>query len=154
MFLLLYIVSFLEQEFDGGITDQMYTDPSCLPKISAAREQYQNIIKEFTYATNRNDKILKFLTKEELIKLIIQLRDQLFNKNLLTTENDGETNDNNNQILHDLFNRSHNLAELLKGITETLPKQTNIKTIIQLSLAYIFIWTVKAHIIPAYSKYQ
>lgn len=154
IFLLLYIANFVEREYAGIFTDQMYTDESQLPKISAARKRYQTIIQEFEDTIIINNEALKLLTKEELVKLIVHLRCQLFNNSLLTTENDEETNDNNNQILRNLFDQSHNLTELMTKITETLPKLTSLKTIIQLSLTYIFVWTVKTHIAPAYSKYR
>lgn len=148
---MLYLANFVEQEYYGIMEAQEYTDESLLPKISAVRKRYQTIIEEFENTIDINNKVLKLLTKEELVKLILHLRDQLFNNSLLMVKYGEEmSGNNNNQTMRDLFNESQNLNEIMAKITEILPKQTDIKMMTQLSMAYIFIWIVKTQFTPAY----
>ncbi len=82
----------------------------------------------------------------------------MFDDTLSISENDNrnceQRNVNNDQILHDLFEQSRTQIELLRKIIEILSKLNVFKTIIKLSLAFLFIWTVKTHIIDAYTKYN
>jgi Fe2+ transport system protein B len=120
------------------------------------REQFNASIREYKESINKRDHDLHLLEKEELCELIVRLRERLFNDTLSTSDIDDsnceQRNQNNDQILRDLFEQSRNQTELLEKMTEIFSKPINFKTIIKLSLAFIFIWTVKTHIIDAYTK--
>jgi hypothetical protein len=116
------------------------------------REKFNTIIREYKESINKNNQDLHSLDKEELCELIIRLRERLFNDTLSSSVNNNRRNLNNDKILRDLFEQSQNQTELWKKITEILSKPIDFKTIIKLSLAFMFVWTVKTHIIDAYMK--
>jgi hypothetical protein len=117
------------------------------------REKFNTIIREYKESINKSDQDLDLLDKEELCKLIIRLKEELF-IDTLSTSNSEQRNLNNNKILRDLFEQSQTQTELLKKIVEILSKPIDFKTVIKLSLAFIFVWTVKTHIIDAYLKHK
>jgi hypothetical protein len=87
------------------------------------------------------------LKKEELYELIKRLQEQFFNGVLSTFDNNNKNceqkNLDNCQVLRELFEQSRNQTELLRNITEILSKLSVIKTIIKLSLTFLFMWTAK-----------
>lgn len=112
------------------------------------REQFNCIIREYKESINKNDQDLNLLDKDELCELIVRLREQLFSSTLSTTDR----NLSNDKILRDLFEQSRTQTELLEKITQNLSNPIDCKTIIKLSMAFMFVWTVKTHIIDAYLK--
>ena len=101
---------------------------------------------------------LALLDKDELCELIYHLRNRLFNDTLSTPDSVNmvceEQNHHNDQILRHLFEQSQNQTALLAKITNILSQPTDLKTIVKLSLAVLFVWTVKTHIIDAYLKHK
>ncbi len=82
----------------------------------------------------------------------------MFNDTLSTSDNNDNTrvqqNRSTDPTIRNLFEQSQNQTELLRNITEALAKLSDFKTIIKLSLAFMFAWTVKTHIIDAYLKHK
>lgn len=123
------------------------------------REQFNLIINNYKESVNENNKDLKALNRDELCQLVVQLREQLFTNTASLTlspppsyKSLEEENINNNQFLRDIFEQSRNQTELLEKITQNLSNPLDCKTIIKLSMAFLFTWTVKTHIIDAYLK--
>lgn len=123
-------------------------------------EQFDKIIREYKESINKSNEDLKLLDKEQLCELIIRLRERLFDDSLLSSnhnprnseEQNLNNNNNNNQILQEMFKHVKTQTELLQQINETLSKATDFKSIVKLSMAVLFTWTVKTHIIDAYLK--
>lgn len=121
------------------------------------REKFDTIIREYQQSLARNDYQLESLNQQELCELIVLLRERLCNHtpaitNDVSTNQCTQTQQKNDQILKDLFQQSRNQTALLANINTILSKPTDIKTVAKLSLAVLFVWTVKTHIIDACLK--
>ena len=116
------------------------------------REKFDTIIREYQQSLARNDYQLESLNQQELCELIVLLRERLCNHTPATTNECTQTQQKNDQILKDLFQQSRNQTALLANINTILSKPTDIKTVAKLSLAVLFVWTVKTHIIDACLK--
>jgi translation initiation factor 2 alpha subunit (eIF-2alpha) len=111
------------------------------------REQFSKIIREYKRSINKHEQDLNSLDKEELCELIRRLKDRLYDDPLSTF-------DSNEENINDILIKVNNQTELLNKIIELLSKPIDFKTIIKLSMAFLFVWTVKTHIIDAYLKQQ
>jgi len=116
------------------------------------REKFDTIIREYQQSLARNDYQLESLNQQELCELIVLLRERLCNHTPAITNECTQTQQKNDQILKDLFQQSRNQTALLANINTILSKPTDIKTVAKLSLAVLFVWTVKTHIIDACLK--
>ena len=116
------------------------------------REKFDTIIREYQQSLARNDYQLESLNQQELCELIVLLRERLCNHTPAITNECAQTQQKNDQILKDLFQQSRNQTALLANINTILSKPTDIKTVAKLSLAVLFVWTVKTHIIDACLK--
>ena len=98
------------------------------------------------------------LTKEELTQLVHYVRERLFKETLSASENSQsdhqQRNRNEDLLVRSLFEQSRTQTELLQRMTEILSQPIDFKTIIKLALVFLFVWTVKTHIIDVYIKHK
>lgn len=88
------------------------------------------------------------LTKEELTQLVHYIRERLFKETRTTSERSR----NDDSLIRSLFEQSRTQTELLQRMTEILSQPIDFKTMIKLALVFLFVWTVKTHIIDVYIK--
>jgi glutamyl-tRNA reductase len=106
------------------------------------RIQYDSltaVIRDFRESINQSNHDAQPMTEEEFSQFVNYIRRRVF----INTSSLSQTGNNNSQeILEQILQHSRNQAESLRRITDILSNITETKTLIKLSLAFVFVWTM------------
>jgi len=106
------------------------------------RIQYDSltaVIRNFRESINQSNHDAQPMTEEEFSQFVNYIRRRVF----INTPSLPQTgNSNSQEILEQILQHSRNQAESLRRINDILSNITETKTLIKLSLAFVFVWTM------------
>lgn len=106
------------------------------------RIQYESltaVIRDFRESINQSNHDAQPMTEEEFSQFVNYIRRRV----LTNTPRLPQTENNNfREILEQILQHSQNQTEFLRRITDILSNITETRTVIKLSLAFVFVWTI------------
>jgi hypothetical protein len=106
------------------------------------RIQYDSltaVIRDFRESINQSNRDAQPMTEEEFSQFVNYVRRRIFTN---TSPLPQTENNNSREILEKILQESRNQTEFLRRITDILSNITETRTVIKLSLAFVFVWTI------------
>ncbi len=106
------------------------------------RIQYDSltaVIRDFRESINQSNRDAQPMTEEEFSQFVNYIRRRIFTN---TSPLPQTENNNSREILEKILQESRNQTEFLRRITDILSNITETRTVIKLSLAFVFVWTI------------
>jgi hypothetical protein len=106
------------------------------------RFQYDSltaVIRDFRESINQSNRDAQPMTEEEFSQFVNYIRRQIFTN---TSPLPQTENNYSQEILEQILQESRNQTEFLRRITDILSNITETRTVIKLSLVFVFVWTI------------
>jgi hemerythrin-like domain-containing protein len=97
------------------------------------------VIRDFRESINQSNRDAQPMTEEEFSQFVNYIRRRIFTN---TSPLPQTENNNSREILETILQESRNQTEFLRRITDILSNITETRTVIKLSLAFVFVWTI------------
>jgi phosphoenolpyruvate carboxylase len=116
---------------------------SVIPNSSVSNQvsydSLRAVISDFRESINQRNHDAQSMTEEEFPQFVNYIRQRIFTN---TSPLPHTGNNNSQEILQEILRHSQNQTEFLRRITDILSNLTETKTIIKLSLAFAFVWSM------------
>ncbi len=97
------------------------------------------VIRDFRESINQSNRHAQSMTEEEFSEFVNYIHQRVFPAISPLPQTD---NNNSREILEEILQHSRNQTEFLRRITDILSNITETRTVIKLSLAFVFAWTI------------
>ncbi|CAF3630830.1 unnamed protein product [Rotaria socialis] len=141
---------------DSGSNNSILSSVATPSSVSSTLVENQNfqvalqtIVREFKRRVDQTYNDSEPITDAEVPELVRFVREQILHNNPSSSTIDNSSSQeqriNDQLTLRELLHHPRNQTELLKKIVEILSTMTEPRTIIKLSLAFMFIWTIRGY---------
>ena len=105
----------------------------------ASYDSLRIVVSDFRESINQRNQDTQSMTEEEFSQFVNYIRQRIFNN---TSPSPRTGNNNSQEILQEILHHTRDQTEFLRRITDILSNLTETKTIIKLSLAFAFVWSM------------